>query len=459
MSSPAEVAARLLAERTGMQVTRGLQERLAACLEGAARTGGRTAAAYAAGLAADPGAFQRLLDCVTVQESGFFRHPDQFAALASEVLPALEGPVVVWSAGCGNGQEAYSLAMELAASGRPDWQLLATDISAAAVARARAGRYTIAELAGIPPVHRGWLRPAGDLWEVDPALRARIRVEQANLTAGFPAAPGRCQVVFCRNVLIYLSRDVAESFLTRLAGWLAPGGLVFLGYAETVLPPKRDLRPYQVGGVHVLRAVPGAGPEEVATAEEQGGPEGQGGPGRHDGPRGLWTTTGAEFPRRLRSPTGGPGADPPRWRPPERPPSGFPDAAEGAATTTVVSFRSGGRHWAVALERVQRVLAARGVLPLPDPRPGVAGLLHRDGDTVPVLSALGGGQLGQVLVLDDGGRSVGLLVDEVIGIERVATQPGPVPAGQRSPLVAGVLPGSDPRLLLDVAALTGWLAP
>jgi twitching motility protein PilI len=127
--------------------------------------------------------------------------------------------------------------------------------------------------------------------------------------------------------------------------------------------------------------------------------------------------------------------------------------------TTVVSFRSGGQHWAVALDRVQQVLAARALLPLPDPRPGVAGLLYRDGDTVPVLSALGGGQHGQVLVLDDRGRSVGLLVDEVIGIEHAPTQPGPVPPGQRSPLVAGVLPGADPRLLLDVAALAGWLAP
>ena len=127
--------------------------------------------------------------------------------------------------------------------------------------------------------------------------------------------------------------------------------------------------------------------------------------------------------------------------------------------TTVVSFRSGGQHWAVALERVEGVLAARGLLPLPDPRPGVAGLLHRDGDPVPVLSPLGGGQLGQVLVLDDHGRSFGLLVDEVIGIERVPGGPGPVPPGQRSPVVAGVLPGTSPLLLLDVAALTGWLAP
>lgn len=306
-SEPVEVAARLLAERTGMQVTLGLQERLAACLDRAARAGGQTPARCAAGLAADPGAFQRLLDCVTVQESGFFRHPDQFAALADEVLPALEGPVVAWSAGCANGQEAYSLAMELAASGRPDWQVLATDISAAAVARTRAGRYTTAELAGIPPVHRRWLRPAGDLWEVDPALRARVRVERANLTAGFPAEPGRCQVVFCRNVLIYLSRRVAESFLTRLAGWLAPGGLVFLGYAETVLPATRGLRADVVGGTHVLRA----------------GDDGAG------EPRGLWTTAATPSPAGLPSHAGAPHSGGPSSRPPGGPATAADMAAAG----------------------------------------------------------------------------------------------------------------------------------
>jgi chemotaxis signal transduction protein len=126
--------------------------------------------------------------------------------------------------------------------------------------------------------------------------------------------------------------------------------------------------------------------------------------------------------------------------------------------TTVVSFRSGGQGWAVALDRVQRVLAARGLLPVPDPKPGVAGLLYRDGDAVPVVSPLGAGG-GQVLVLEENGTSIGLLVDEVVGIERVQGEAGPPPAGQRSPLVAGVLAGASPLLLLDVAALTGWLAP
>ena len=259
LRAPVRVAERLVAERTGIELGDGLRERLAACLDGAARARGQTPARFAAGLAGDPDAFQEVLDCVTVQETGFFRHPDQFAALAREVLPGLEGPVVVWSAGCANGQEAYSLAMELAASGVPDWQVVATDISATAVARARAGRYSAAELTGLPAAHRRWLRPAGDRWEVDPALRRRVRVERANLTARFPVDPGRCQVVFCRNVLIYLSRAVTESFLDRLSGWLAPGGLVFLGYSEAVLAPTPRLRVQRLGPTYALQVAPGEG--------------------------------------------------------------------------------------------------------------------------------------------------------------------------------------------------------
>jgi chemotaxis protein methyltransferase CheR len=258
VNGPVQVAARLLAERTGMQLSGGLRERLAACLDGAARGSDQAPERYVAGLADDLDAFQRLVDCVTVQETTFFRHPDQFAALEREVLPAVEGPVSVWSVGCANGQEAYSLAMVLAASGHAEWQVVATDVSSGAVARATAGRYSTAELAGLPPVHRRWLRPAGELWEVDPALRRRVRVEQASLTARFPVEPGRCQVVFCRNVLIYLARSDARSFLDRLAGWLAPGGLVFLGYSEAIMAPTERLRVEQLGDTYALRAVPGA---------------------------------------------------------------------------------------------------------------------------------------------------------------------------------------------------------
>ena len=336
LRAPVRVAERLVAERTGIELGDGLRERLAACLDGAARARGQTPARFAASLAGDPGAFQEVLDCVTVQETGFFRHPDQFAALAREVLPWLEGPVVVWSAGCANGQEAYSLAMELAAAGVPDWQVVGTDISATAVARARAGRYSAAELTGLPAAHRRWLRPAGDQWEVDPALRRRVRVERANLTARFPVDPGRCQVVFCRNVLIYLSRTVTESFLDRLAGWLAPGGLVFLGYSEAVLAPTRRLRVQRLGPTYALQVAPG---------------EGFGGPGAGpEGPGGLWTTGDAQLTGRLRSPTGGPGGGGSGSRAPREPDRRPTTAAEMAAAGEAAA-RRGDHAGAVAAFR------------------------------------------------------------------------------------------------------------
>jgi chemotaxis methyl-accepting protein methylase len=253
-------AARLLASQAGLHVPEGLRERLSTCLQREARAGGQPVEGYLASLAGDPAAFQRLLDCITVQETDFFRHPDHFATLRLAVLPTLQPPVTVWSAGCANGQEAYSLAMLLAESGCPDWQVLATDLSSEAVARTRAGRYSRAELAGLPPACWRFVRPAGDGFEVEPELRRRVRAERANLVEGdFPCPAGRCQVVFCRNVLIYLTRAEVAAFLERLAGWLAPGGVLFLGYSESVSALASRLRPERLGGTFVLRA-PGPAP-------------------------------------------------------------------------------------------------------------------------------------------------------------------------------------------------------
>jgi chemotaxis signal transduction protein len=131
----------------------------------------------------------------------------------------------------------------------------------------------------------------------------------------------------------------------------------------------------------------------------------------------------------------------------------------------------------VAVERVRRVLPAASLLPIPDAKPGVVGLLHDEAGTVTVLSSLGATR-GQVLVLDHQGTAVGLLVDEVTGVERLEDpQTGPPPSGQRSPLVAGVLtwgsgglePGPPvdrgsgrvrpgPLLLLDVGVLAAGLS-
>ena len=105
---------------------------------------------YLANLAGGGEALQGLLNRVTVQETAFFRHPEQFEVLAREVLPTLPRPVRIWSAGCANGQEAFSLAMLLEEQGI-DGCVIGTDISTAALHRTAAGRYLTRELSGLSP--------------------------------------------------------------------------------------------------------------------------------------------------------------------------------------------------------------------------------------------------------------------------------------------------------------------
>src|SRR6185312_14086517 len=98
----------------------------------------------------DADAFQSLLDRITVQETSFFRDPGQFTALAS-ILTSIVEPVTIWSAGCANGQEAYSLAMTLAESGIEDWRVIASDISTSALSRTEEACYSERELRGLSP--------------------------------------------------------------------------------------------------------------------------------------------------------------------------------------------------------------------------------------------------------------------------------------------------------------------
>ncbi len=170
-----------------------------------------------------------------MQETSFFRHPGQFDALGRDVLKTLTPPVTIWSAGCANGQEAYSLAMVLDEQGSPG-SVIATDVSNSAVRRTAGAHYLSRELNGLSGTRRRrYLLGGPDDWEIQPFIRDRVTVQHHNLvTDALPEYLARCQVVFCRNVLIYFSPEQATAFLTRLAGQLAVGAYLFLGYAETI---------------------------------------------------------------------------------------------------------------------------------------------------------------------------------------------------------------------------------
>lgn len=253
-------AGELLRSRIGLRPERSFRGRLARAIGDTAGQVGAAPDDFVATLAGDPASLQRLFDNVTVQETGFFRHPEHFDMLARHLLPAVRGPVRVWSAACANGQEAYTVAMVLAEAG-VSGRVLATDVSSAAVGRTRAARYSDREVGGLDPRRLSAHGSRdGATWTVHAALRERIDASIRNLLDPLPAEVASCQIVFCRNVLIYFTPEHARAFLNRLADRLPAGAHLFLGAAESMWHISERFESVRFGDTFVYRVRTGARP-------------------------------------------------------------------------------------------------------------------------------------------------------------------------------------------------------
>jgi chemotaxis protein methyltransferase CheR len=187
----------------------------------------------------------KVVEAMTTNETSFFRDQHPFEGLKNTILPALQRArsgsktLRIWSAACSAGQEPYSIAMllrdqfpELASW---DVRILATDLSAAMVARASAGRYSQVEVnRGLPATTLvKHFERCGTEWQIKPEVRRLVQCRQLNLLDPWPV--GRHDVVFLRNVLIYFDVPTKQAILSRMRGVLAPDGYLFLGGAETTL--------------------------------------------------------------------------------------------------------------------------------------------------------------------------------------------------------------------------------
>jgi chemotaxis protein methyltransferase CheR len=191
---------------------------------------------------------QLLLDEVTIPETHFFRNPPQIRALRRHVLPELLRQAAdsrrlrVWSAGCSTGEEPYTVGMLirelLPESTGWDVEVLATDISAKALAKARTATYAERSFVMTEPLDRQrWfvLDTDGGGFELRDEVRELVRLEQHNLVVDPPPLPpGECDLIFCRNVTTYFDRDTTQRLMQRLLDSLRPGGYLFLGHAETL---------------------------------------------------------------------------------------------------------------------------------------------------------------------------------------------------------------------------------
>ncbi|BCJ40215.1 protein-glutamate O-methyltransferase [Actinoplanes ianthinogenes] len=188
-----------------------------------------------------------LAERLSITETYFFRHGDQFRALTERVLPeriaARSGQraLRLLSVGCSSGEEAYSLAIAaLQARPAPDWivSVLGIDANPEMLRRAEQGVYSEWALRETPgEVRRRWFRPAGDGFRVLPEVAATVRFAEHNVAAPDDPLiwqPGRYDVVLCRNLLMYLTRPTVTGLLRRITAALAPGGALFLGHTDSL---------------------------------------------------------------------------------------------------------------------------------------------------------------------------------------------------------------------------------
>lgn len=184
---------------------------------------------------------QVALDMLTTNETYFFREPKHFDFLREKVLPQARSgqPFRVWSAACSSGEEPYSLAMTLADGlGSTPWEIVASDISTQVLARACTGHYPMTRASTLPREQlvkyclKGVGRQEGTFL-VESQLRRRIQFLQVNLNEPLPQI-GEFNLVFLRNVMIYLEMETKRQVVARMLPLLKPGGHLIVSHSESL---------------------------------------------------------------------------------------------------------------------------------------------------------------------------------------------------------------------------------
>ena len=196
---------------------------------------------------ADPGLQDAVIEALLNNETYFFRDKLPFDLLMAGPVKRLEKAraarkkLSIWCAGCSSGQEAYSLAMSFADEKLrwAGWQIeiVGTDLSKAAIERAKSGTYSQFEVQrGLPVMQmiRYFDELGGGDWQISEALRRQVRFEARNITDKAPA-PGRFDIILCRNLLLYFAPEMRRLAFARMAEAIAPDGTLMLGAGETVL--------------------------------------------------------------------------------------------------------------------------------------------------------------------------------------------------------------------------------
>jgi two-component system, chemotaxis family, CheB/CheR fusion protein len=197
--------------------------------------------------------FNALFNTILINVTSFFRDPEAWAFLRSDLVPALlaerspEDQVRIWSAGCASGEEAYTLAMVFAEAIGADRfrqrvKIYATDVDEDALAQARHAAYPESAVENLPPeMVNNYFDRQGSQYIFRKDLRRSVIFGRNDLVQDAPIS--RIDLLVCRNTLMYFNAETQSKILGRLHFALAPRGLLFLGKAEMLLSHTRIFDP------------------------------------------------------------------------------------------------------------------------------------------------------------------------------------------------------------------------
>lgn len=194
---------------------------------------------YVARLKTDKELFDEFVSYITINVSEFYRNPEQWKLIESDVFPELIRKfgknLKIWSAACSTGDEPYSLVMALSRHvPLSNIRIYATDLDKQIIAKAKVGVYNEKSIASVPDdFKKKYFTKVGPSYKIADEIKERVEFHEHNLLKD--TYPKDYHLIVCRNVLIYFTEEAKEEVFRKFNKSLAPGGVLFIGSTEQIV--------------------------------------------------------------------------------------------------------------------------------------------------------------------------------------------------------------------------------
>ena len=194
---------------------------------------------YVQALRDDKKLFEEFVNYITINVSEFYRNTDQWDVLDKQIIPELISKfgknLKIWSAACSTGDEPYSLVMALSKHiPLNQIKIIATDLDKQVIAKATVGLYNEKSIAGVPAdLKKKYFTQVGPSYKISDEIKARVEFKEHNLLKD--TYPSDCNMIVCRNVLIYFTEEAKDEVFVKFQKNLKPGGILFIGSTEQII--------------------------------------------------------------------------------------------------------------------------------------------------------------------------------------------------------------------------------